>query len=218
MTVKSRFYTDKQGRVRFVGKKTISKSTSQLLHAPVRGNKGNFITTDDGRTVFLGGPSVGGGSSIGNGTIVPRMTNAELLATKWNPGDGVVPMYHDTNALPESILEKGILAGANRDVYLSQAPRKGGESMYKYTIEVMTDLKSGQVFAAGGRMNPLMAYERPDFNEYKTDIRYNGVWHTFGANINPTQISRIVDNETGKVVFSSQNVSTKIKGRANVKP
>lgn len=146
------------------------------------------------------------------------MTNSEIVTTKWNPGDGIVPMYHDTNALPESFIEKGILAGANRDVYLSQAPRKGSESVYRYTVEVMTDLNSGQIFAAGGRMNPFMAYERPDFNEYKTDIKFNGVWHTFGGNINPTQISKIVDNKTGQVVFSSQDVATKTKGGIYVKP
>lgn len=57
----SRFYTDKQGRVRYIADKTKSSSDAVMTHAPERKKAGQFITTE-GQVVFVGGPGAGGGS------------------------------------------------------------------------------------------------------------------------------------------------------------
>lgn len=68
MKSKSRFYTDTQGRTRYIGKKAVTESDNRLLRAPERGEKGQFITKD-GKVIFVGGPSGGGGSSGGGSSF-----------------------------------------------------------------------------------------------------------------------------------------------------
>jgi len=62
MKRQSKFYTDGQDRVRYIGgKKSVQDSTDKLLRAPQRKKQGQFITKD-GKIIFVGGPGSGGGS------------------------------------------------------------------------------------------------------------------------------------------------------------
>lgn len=62
---RSKFYTDAQGRVRYMGndqKKKAPIDDSGVVSAPRRSDeKGSFITNDEGRVIFVGGPGSGGG-------------------------------------------------------------------------------------------------------------------------------------------------------------
>jgi hypothetical protein len=79
--MKSRFYTDEEGRTRYIpsSDKKQSESNAQIRpldSAPVR-EKGFFYTDEEGRVRFAGGPSSGGGgaSSVGgSGLPAPDAT------------------------------------------------------------------------------------------------------------------------------------------------
>jgi len=78
---KSRFYTDEQGRIRYIGSSDIKRVTSDVPLTAPRRDKGNFITTDEGRVVFTGGPGSGGGTAGGSAgqtptaSVIPPLRN-----------------------------------------------------------------------------------------------------------------------------------------------
>jgi len=77
MSKRSSFYTDDQGRVRYIGGRKKAHPASDIpLTAPHR-EKGNFITTDDGRVVFIGGPSSGGGTSSST-SLLNKLANNSM--------------------------------------------------------------------------------------------------------------------------------------------
>lgn len=82
MNKRSRFYTDTQGRVRYISKHKADKQSSVLIHAPVRKKAGSFITTE-GRVIFVGGPGSGGGTASSNTYDV-------------NPEDIIRAVYEDS--------------------------------------------------------------------------------------------------------------------------
>lgn len=140
---------------------------------------------------------------------VQDMTQEEVLAHNWKyPANGIVKLYHDTRGEPESLLQKGILAGANRDVYATQAPRGSGGSAYRYTVEFEANVGKGEMYPRGGGgmlgQYPDLAYEKPKFNQYRTDRDYFGIWHSVGLDISPDAITAIRDNQTGKMVYQRQ--------------
>lgn len=79
MSKKSMFYTDEQGRVRYMGRKEDKKTQATAIIkdievAPTR-QKGNFITNEEGRVIFIGGPQSGAGSSSGSSLLSKLASN-----------------------------------------------------------------------------------------------------------------------------------------------
>ena len=72
MKKQSKFFTDSEGRVRYIGNDRKAKDeggaqTAKTETALRRGEKGNFITKD-GKVIFVGGPGSGGGAGSGEAT------------------------------------------------------------------------------------------------------------------------------------------------------
>jgi hypothetical protein len=111
MKKKSMFYTDGQGRTRYMGKNDAKQSqpTSRISvveTAPQR-KALQFITNEEGRVIPIGGPSGGaGGASASSGNIVipPDIQKNEFINMRtWqdlghNTGD--VPIYLSERTLP----------------------------------------------------------------------------------------------------------------------
>lgn len=118
------------------------------------------------------------------------------------PDDGVVQMYHQTNANPDSILNKGILAGDNYNVFAQQAPTPPDYSMSRYTVEFDANIKKGDMYAHGGISRyEQINYENPHLNHYRTDFDYYGVWTSGGKDIPPQAIRKIYDNYNNQIVY-----------------
>jgi hypothetical protein len=121
------FYTDKQGRTRYMGGSGQKQSTAQVKAvetAPVRQKAGFFFKDELGRTRFAGGPGGGGGGSgasagnalskwFGNSKIVDKSGNplvvyrgvsdAEMVGVK----DGEL-VWKEPNGPKPSELEAGM--------------------------------------------------------------------------------------------------------------
>lgn len=111
MKKQSMFYTDNQGRTRYIGnsgQKQVTAQVKAMETAPMRKKAGSFITNEDGRVIFIGGPGSGGGStSIGqSGNIIIKsdLTDKEYINMRlWqdeNIDTGNVPVYFAERDLP----------------------------------------------------------------------------------------------------------------------
>lgn len=89
---KSMFYTDDQGRVRYIGgKDKKARGTAQIRDvqiAPMRQKAGYFFTNAEGRVVFTGGPGAGGGgtSAVQQGDTIgppPKPFSSLAEAKEW---------------------------------------------------------------------------------------------------------------------------------------
>jgi len=77
----SMFYTDSQGRVRFIKKHTKKVKLTDIEAAPVRKKAGFFFKDEQGRTIFAGGPSSGGGSATSEGgSAVSNIEQGEIAS------------------------------------------------------------------------------------------------------------------------------------------
>jgi len=78
MVKKSSFYTDNQGRVRYIGRRKKVRSASDVSPTAPRREKELQFITRDGQVVPIGGPSAGGGST-GSGTDSLSIREGESL-------------------------------------------------------------------------------------------------------------------------------------------
>ena len=123
---------------------------------------------------------------------------------KWEyPDDGIVPLYHTTNADPQSIIEKGLVSGDIWGVYAHQAPPPV-EGARRYTVEFEANLDKGEMYAAGiASRYPAVNYQYPEDNTYTTDFKYHGVWRSGGGGTIPaSNITKIYDNEADEIVYA----------------
>lgn len=153
--MKGKFFTDKQGRVRYIGGKTNHDSQKDVppQHAPQCDKKaGSFITTE-GRVVFVGGPGSGGGGASGSGG------NSALSLSVFSS---------DLNELGKASIDKGLsqeqalenvmqkvgleMVKSGRDVSILRTvrPHKSiGESIPVGTLIGVQHLQSGPLFYYG---------------------------------------------------------------------
>ena len=82
MKRKTKFYTDSQGRVRYMGSSKQKRSTVHIetapMTAPRRKKSGSFITNEEGRVIFIGGPNAGGGGVSNYSSEPPSMSEEEF--------------------------------------------------------------------------------------------------------------------------------------------
>jgi len=84
MVKKSSFYTDNQGRLRYIGRRKKVQSASNVpLTAPRRGEKLQFITNQEGKVIPIGGPSSGGGSS--SASSLPKVYAKDFMGASQLP-------------------------------------------------------------------------------------------------------------------------------------
>ena len=116
MVKKSSFYTDDQGRVRYIGSRAKTQSASNMPLIAPRREKGNFITTE-GRVVFIGGPGAGGGSSSGV-SLLSKLSNNTMSIVEGNtykkgqhPSVKVSVDEAGDAILKENVIRKGEFSG-----------------------------------------------------------------------------------------------------------
>lgn len=171
---KSMFYTDDQGRVRYIGGKDKKAQgvarIKDILVAPERKKAGFFYTDEEGRTVFAGGPGSGaGGTSQSGSEDVFARADALGLKVAYKPSETaelLADVYAEKYGFDAEHPREQFIASMTKTLADAPVP----EEFVRQTLnDILPEIEAGRAGAL-----PLIFHgERAGYNDRWVDGQYD---------------------------------------------